>query len=118
MAAFFMSKKKNQATIDKIFDDATAPRPKGNPGSLWKVREFAKKYTVNAIVTLVQIMEDEDVPAAARVSAADHVLNRGWGKPVQQVEVGGVGDFTDMSDEELEQFIAATNASLGEESVH
>ncbi len=34
-------------------------------------------------------MEDKKAPSAARVSAATAILDRGWGKPGQAVEIGG-----------------------------
>lgn len=34
---------------------------------------------------LAGIMQQEDAPPAARVSAASAILDRGWGKPAQAV---------------------------------
>ena len=36
-----------------------------------------------------------------RVAAANCLLDRGYGKPMQQVENGSPGDFSRMTDEEL-----------------
>jgi hypothetical protein len=43
---------------------------------------------------------------AARVSAACALLDRGYGKPTQQVETGSPGEFSRLSDEELDAQIA------------
>lgn len=65
----------------------------GNPGGRPKqdpeVRRLAKALTVEAIGTLADVMRNKRAPAAARVSAAEALLNRGWGKPSQAVEVQG-----------------------------
>jgi hypothetical protein len=45
------------------------------------VKAAAKEYTAEAIDTLGSVMTDSTKPAAARVSAATVILDRGWGKP-------------------------------------
>jgi hypothetical protein len=45
------------------------------------LRDIAREYTADAIGTLVSIMADESEPAPARVSAANALLDRGYGKP-------------------------------------
>jgi hypothetical protein len=50
------------------------------------VRELARKYTVEAIETLVEIMRDEQSPPAVRVAAANALLDRGHGRPPQAIE--------------------------------
>jgi hypothetical protein len=45
------------------------------------VKEAAQEYTDEALKTLVAVMNDEAAPPAARVSAANGVLDRGHGKP-------------------------------------
>lgn len=70
------------------------------------IGEIAKEYTEEAIATLAGIMRDVGQSGPARVSAADKLLERGWGKAIAQVEVGKPGDFSRKSDDELERFIA------------
>ena len=48
------------------------------------------------------------------MSAASALLDRGYGKPVQQVETGAPGDFASMSDEELDAAIAENMAIINE----
>jgi len=43
-------------------------------------------HTESAIKVLAGIMTKTDAPAAARVSAAQVLLDRGWGKAEQRVE--------------------------------
>lgn len=74
------------------------PRPAGLPktggrtkGTLNKltadVKEAAQAFTNDALDTLAAIMKDKEQPAAARVSAASILLDRGHGKPKQTMDV-------------------------------
>lgn len=47
---------------------------------------MARTHTAQALSTLVAIMANADAPATARVSAANAVLDRAWGKPRQDFE--------------------------------
>ena len=53
------------------------------------IRSLARKYTVQAIETLVHVMRAPQAPPAARVLAANSLLDRGWGKAAQLVAVDG-----------------------------
>ena len=57
--------------------------PSGRPKDEYKVAELARSYTSEAIDTLVDLMrhgKDERV----RGTAAQALLDRGWGKPKQE----------------------------------
>lgn len=66
------------------------PGQSGNPGGrprvLEQVREVARAQTAKMIGVLVGIANDPQAPPAARVSAANAVLDRAWGKPSQTLE--------------------------------
>jgi hypothetical protein len=51
------------------------------------IRSLARSYTATAIKVLAGIMQEKDSPPAARVSAAQALLDRGWGKPAQTMEM-------------------------------
>ncbi|WP_428333253.1 hypothetical protein [Novosphingobium sp.] len=53
---------------------------------------MARAHTGDALATLVAIMGNGDAPATARVSAANAVLDRAWGKPRQDFEFSSAGD--------------------------
>ena len=65
------------------------------------VADAARERTQDAIDVLAAIMKDPKAPAAARVSAAQAILDRGYGKPAQAVEVSAGPDLTHLSDEDL-----------------
>jgi|SRR6516162_6651060 hypothetical protein len=54
-----------------------------------EIRTLARSYTKAAIKTLVGIMRQPKAPPAARVMAANALLDRGWGKAAQTVAVDG-----------------------------
>lgn len=45
-----------------------------------EIKSLARAHTESALKTLAGIMNEPKAPAAARVSAAEALLNRGWGK--------------------------------------
>jgi hypothetical protein len=59
--------------------------------SLTEIRSLARSHTRTALNVLVGIMRSKDATAAARVSAANAILDRGWGKAPQAIENGGDG---------------------------
>ena len=59
--------------------------PGGRPKVIAEVKELARKYTGEAIETLVSIMTSPKAAPAARVSAANSLLDRGYGKPPQHI---------------------------------
>jgi hypothetical protein len=56
------------------------------------VRALARRHSKAAVKILAAIMNDEEGPATARVSAAQALLDRGWGKAAQVLagEEGGL----------------------------
>lgn len=53
------------------------------------VRDLARKHTEAAVRTLAEIMCDANEKGAARVAAAQALLDRGYGRPTQPLEHGG-----------------------------
>ncbi len=55
------------------------------------IRSLARSQTEKAIKVLVGIMSQSKDPAAARVAAANALLDRGWGKAAQSHTDGDGG---------------------------
>jgi hypothetical protein len=79
------------------------------------IRSLARKHTESAIRTLANIMAAPRSPAAARVSAAQVLLDRGWGKATQVVEatIDDKRDAADWTRDELVQIINDARKSGG-----
>ncbi|WFU85409.1 hypothetical protein QA645_13800 [Bradyrhizobium sp. CIAT3101] len=59
--------------------------------ALTEIRSVARSHTRTAINVLVGIMRSDEATPAARVSAANAILDRGWGKVAQPIENGEDG---------------------------
>jgi hypothetical protein len=110
---------------------ATSFRPgvSGNPGGrpkrpqaiaagrvLADVKALARECAPEAISTLKTIMHVEEAPPAARIGAASTLLDRGYGKPHQTVDLTstiGAFDLSRLSDADLDQFEALISLIAG-----
>jgi hypothetical protein len=54
--------------------------------TLVEIRSLARSHTRTAIRVLVGVMRCKDATPAARVSAANAILDRGWGKATQPLD--------------------------------
>jgi hypothetical protein len=64
-----------------------ARRKMSSARTLTEIRSLARSHTRTALRVLVGIMRSDDATPAARVSAANAILDRGWGK-VQPIDDG------------------------------
>ena len=53
------------------------------------IKALARVHTESALRVLSSIMNCDDAPHNARATAAIALLDRGWGKPQQAIEVSG-----------------------------
>lgn len=68
-------------------DNRGRGRPKGSPNKITAdIKAAAQQYTDDALQTLAQIMKAGE-SEAARVAAANSILDRGYGKPKQSLDV-------------------------------
>lgn len=83
------------------------PGQSGNPGGMPKglgeVRAAARAHTALAMETLARCCRDDSAPWAARVTAAEALLSRGWGRPLQPVEISDARPLADVPAERLLQ---------------
>jgi hypothetical protein len=63
------------------FAKGVSPNPGGRPKEVGHVRALAREHTAVAIGTLVTVMKNLKSPPAARVAAANALLDRGYGRP-------------------------------------
>ncbi len=73
------------------FKPGKSGNPGGRPKAVKEVEALAREHTEEAMQALVDICTNERSPAAARVSAAGVILDRGWGKPKQAMELEHFG---------------------------
>src|SRR5262245_46299511 len=68
------------------FAKGVSANPGGRPAIVEQVRDLARLETEASIKALAGIRDDKRAPAQARVAAALGLLDRGWGRPAQQVQ--------------------------------
>jgi hypothetical protein len=84
-----MSKFQIGNQVGRLWQKGVSGNPKGRTPIIPEVREYAKGYTREAIQGLVRVLRDKKTPPASRVAAANALLDRGWGRPAQQIEHSG-----------------------------
>src|SRR5690348_11622298 len=95
--------------------------PSGRPKILLpdgrSLQDLAREHTEAAVNALIGVLAGgEGVPAAAIVSAASAILDRGWGKPKQDVDFGGEG--VDVLAEILARIDGRTRTITTDNRVH
>lgn len=70
-----------------------SPNPGGRPAIIRDLREAAQGYSEEALTVLAGVMRDTEAPPAAKVAAARELLDRGFGKAVQALDVNSKVDM-------------------------
>lgn len=94
----------------------TGGRIKGTPNKATaEVKSLARQYGADMIDVLAKIAMDDERPESARVSAAKELLDRGYGKSIQQISGPDEGPIQqhiehsyaqDLTDDELAHIVA------------
>ncbi len=85
--------------------------PGGRPKEVAEVRDLSRQYTEEAIQTLVTLMQSAKLERT-RLAAASELLDRGYGRPPQAVDLGGPIQIVNyeaerlakLTDDELRKF--------------
>jgi len=88
------------------FKKGKSGNPGGRPRALASVMHEARRHTPEALKTLLKLMRTGE-PDSVRLNAAEALLSRGWGKPIQAVQVDGrfvTKKLADMTPDEIRDF--------------
>lgn len=69
------------------FEKGKSGNPGGRPKGVGDLREVARQHTHDAVQVLVEVMADATAAPSARVGAAQALLDRGWGRAPQSLEI-------------------------------
>jgi Family of unknown function (DUF5681) len=88
------------------FKKGQSGNPGGRPHALVSVMALAREHTIQAIRVLSELMREAN-SESVRLNAAEAILSRGWGRPVQAFQVDGNfanRKLTELSNDELAAF--------------
>lgn len=81
------------------------------------IRSLARAHTETALRTLANVMAADEAPHSAKVSAAVALLDRGWGKPQQTVDMTVRKQIAkELSDDELAGIATGSGEGVAEPS--
>jgi hypothetical protein len=84
--------------------------PRGRPKKDYDLAQKAQAHAQECIDTLVEVMKDTSATPSARVSAASEILDRGFGKAPQSLDVEHKVTLSDA----FEEFIRKLNGQQHE----
>ena len=95
-----------------------SPNPGGRPKGYREVVELCRAETVANVRTLIEIRDNPESADATRALCANSLLDRGWGKAVQPIDLDPDNHpVTEKTDAELLEIIAAAEAARKDKTV-
>jgi hypothetical protein len=73
---------------------------------------IARGYTPKAIAAYISCLDDKTAAHADKIRAATELLNRGWGKAVEHVNVTTFNSFAGLSDGDIAATLAVIRSAL------
>jgi hypothetical protein len=86
------------------FTKGKSGNPGGRPRALANVMHEARRHTLEALRVLLKLMRTAE-SESVRLNAAEAILSRGWGKPIQALQVDGrflTKKLTDLTPDEIQ----------------
>lgn len=95
------------------FQKGQSGNPGGKPKELKGIQELARKHAPDAIAALVKVARGGK-SESARVGAAVALLDRGFGRPLQELKVDAT--VQNLTDEQIDARIAQLYSAVGVET--
>jgi hypothetical protein len=80
----------SKVVVGRPFPPGVSGNPGGRPKEVREVIDLARSHSPAAVETLASIMRNEEAPPAARIAAANAILDRAYGRPKETLETRGV----------------------------
>lgn len=116
--------KSANSTPAYLFKPGASGNPSGRPKINKRIRELAREHTEEAMEAIIAALKatktvgwgenmTEAIDHAVRLSAANVILDRGWGKSVSETDMprddDAVSDLANMNDEQLLKLALGSN---------
>lgn len=92
------------------------PGESGNPSGLsknhFKIVDEAQRQAEKALRALVKVLDDDEAPPAAKIAAANSVLDRAYGKAAQMVDLKAEVSFSAQFEEFIRNLTAGSSAKV------
>lgn len=96
----------------KPFKKGESGNPTGRSKVSYAIVDEAQKHAEKAIKSLVRVLDDDEAPAAAKVSAANSILDRAYGKAPQAIDLKAEVSFSDAFETFIRSLMAGHDAKV------